>query len=211
MSKAKKIKRMQEQQAMQENTTTDFGSSSFGSGDFGSNDFGPGAGMSMPQSQSFVPSNITGNSAPQKQFGSQPSYDYQSPYDSKPAYEEPSRKRKFDRKPVLTPEEAKIAAQEDAKNGAYEDVKKEEILPERKNEFVGVDVTQNMQFAPENEGDSDFNLPADFHQEEEVIEYDKKGRPIKKKKKAQPKKGKKQKGLMDAPKTVQQTIRHSSR
>lgn len=190
---------MQEQQAMQDNSTQDYG-------------FGPGAGMQMPQPQSFVPNNIKSSVEQTPPSYSQPSYStpsYNPPSYSTPSYSEPAPQRGLTR-PSMTPEEAKMAAQKDAEHGVIDNVKKEEILPEKRNDFDGIDITQDMKFAPENEGDSDFNLPADFNEEEEKIEYDKKGRPIKKKKKAPAKKGKKQKGLVDAPKTVQQSIPYTN-
>ena len=117
MSKAKKIKRMQEQQAMQDNAPM--------------SDFGPGAGSFMPQQQSFVPNNI--KSSVETPSYSQPysAPSYAAPSYSTPSYSEPARKNDF-AKSRMTPEEARAAAQKDAENGAIDDVKKEEILPEKR-------------------------------------------------------------------------------
>lgn len=80
--------------------------------------------------------------------------------------------------------------------------KKPEILPEKRNDFVGVDVAADAEFVPENEA---LDKP-DSKQEVEEPKIGKNGKPVKQTKK----KGKKEKGLLDAPQTVQQTIPYMS-
>lgn len=80
---------------------------------------------------------------------------------------------------------------------------KEEILPEKRNEFTGLDTISSKDTVGETEA---LDVPIDFGEEkkEDSTTDNKKG------KKTSNKKGKKEKGLMDAPQTVQQTIPYTS-
>ena len=80
---------------------------------------------------------------------------------------------------------------------------KEEILPQKRNDFVGVSAISDQDKIGENEA---LDMPIDLGDKtEETVNDGKKGKSSK-----NAKKGKKDKGLMDAPKTVQQTIPYIS-
>ena len=82
-----------------------------------------------------------------------------------------------------------------------ENEKKPEILPEKRNDFVGIDASADAEFVPENEAIDKSNTEPETTEPQ----IGKNGKPVKPKKK-----GKKEKGLLDAPQTVQQTIPYMS-
>jgi hypothetical protein len=104
---------------------------------------------------------------------------------------------------TISHEEALERARQDAKKDFSVNTKQENI-PEEKTDFTGIDVTQGMSAVSETDGDGSFGFVAEH---EPIKEEPKKSGLFGSKKKS---KEKKPKGLMDAPKTVQQTIPYTN-